>query len=206
MAASKIVDEPTIAAFGEMERIEDIQECARLVAIGGMAARYNEIAELAYTDHHAAIKALQSLEGVPSNSFPELMWVRNAILAHICNIMVSRMTPAKTGVSEMDIQNHFFKHLDTYVKDAVKTECKTTKGHRPDGFVSVNGEVFPVEIKVKTFRKKSLEQLEWYMRIYGAKYGIAVAPELSCELPANVTFVKITHGDVTQLDHTKVAK
>jgi hypothetical protein len=196
MSASQHPQDSVAAAFDEMEQIEDIRECARLIAIGGMAARYNEIAELAYSDHNAAMKLFQETNKIPSSSMPELIWVKNAILSHICNVMVGKGRPAKPVVIEMDIQKHFFAHLDHYIEGATKAKPKMTKGHRPDGFISVDGLVAPVEVKLESFKSKSLEQLEWYMRVYGSKSGVAVAPELSCALPSNVRFIKITPAEV----------
>lgn len=102
--------------------------------------------------------------------------------------------PKETGrrLLERDIQNHFYRFLEFYIPGAQKAVRVMTAGHLPDGFVRINGETAPVEVKRTKFTIKGLEQLQWYMRIYDCKIGVAVAQELCCDLPEGVRFVKVS--------------
>jgi hypothetical protein len=192
MSCSSRVDPAVVAEFDEQEKIEDMRECARLVTMGATAARLSDICLLAHTDCDAALQLFREADKIPSASYPELMWLRQVVLTHICQIMAMRGQRKEKTFCETDLQRHFFAHLEEYIPGACKVQPKTTKGHKPDGFILLGGETMPVEAKVKAFTNKSLEQLEWYMRVYGMKHGVAVAQELTCALPDHIRFVRIS--------------
>ena len=55
----------------------------------------------------------------------------------------------------------------------------------------INGEDVPVEMKLGTFNKKALTQLQRYISHYGSLSGIAVGESLKVVLPDNITFISI---------------
>ena len=68
---------------------------------------------------------------------------------------------------------------------------KNNPHHIPDAWVEMNGEEIPVEVKRGCFDKKALRQLKRYMFVYQSKQGIAVAKELTVDLPENIIFVSL---------------
>lgn len=191
MSSSAHVDAETAAEFAVLETVEDMRECARLVTMGATAARFSDICLMAHTDCDVALKMFREADKIPSASFYEIMWLRQAVLSHICQIMAMRAQRSERQFSEMDLQRHFFARLGDYLPGARKVKHETKKGHKPDGFIHLDGETMPVEAKVKSFTHKSLEQLEWYMRVYGMGKGVAVAQELKCDLPPYIRFVQV---------------
>lgn len=150
---------------------------------------YNLIADIAFSDHHKALTMLGETDkeyGV----IEDLVYIRSVLLDHIMGIRVSSLY-TKTDYSEKDIQDYFFKNLDTFLPGAKKIIHKKTKGHLPDGFIKINGVVFPVEVKKDVFTRKNMEQLQWYMRVYDLKGGVAVAQKLRCSLPENIKFIEV---------------
>lgn len=63
--------------------------------------------------------------------------------------------------------------------------------HKPDAWVLKNKEEIPVEMKVKGFDEKALEQLSRYMKFYEKDKGIAIAEELKVDLPENIIFIPL---------------
>lgn len=61
--------------------------------------------------------------------------------------------------------------------------------HQPDLWIKVNGHDIPVEIKLHSFDKKALKQLQRYMNFYNCQKGIAVGSCLKVELPENIVFI-----------------
>lgn len=73
--------------------------------------------------------------------------------------------------------------------EIIKKHCH--QKHRPDLWVRINGEDVPVEMKLGTFNKKALTQLQRYISHYGSLSGIAVGESLKVVLPDNITFISI---------------
>ena len=92
---------------------------------------------------------------------------------------------------ERDIQDHFFENLQQFLPGSKKVCVKNHSLHIPDGFVEIDGCVYPVEVKLKEFTAASVRQLLRYMDFYGAKGGIAVAPKLRSPLPGNIQFIEV---------------
>lgn len=92
--------------------------------------------------------------------------------------------------TEMDIHNSFKKNFKKILGKEYKiSDFKSNQKYQPDVWISKDSEQIPVEIKLYAFTDKSLSQLLRYMKFYNAKHGIAVARELKCELPDNITFI-----------------
>lgn len=97
---------------------------------------------------------------------------------------------------EAVVQHEFLSNVETYLPGAIACIAPRVEGHIPDGFVRLDGEVLPVEVKRRRFTPLGRDQLLRYMAAYGASRGIAVAPELACDLPASITFVKVVAAEV----------
>lgn len=78
---------------------------------------------------------------------------------------------------------------------------KNNPKHIPDFWLSNQVEFIPVEIKLSTFNQKSLEQLRRYMNFYGTSKGIAVARDIDCELPENITIIPYVISDLKEVLH-----
>ena len=98
---------------------------------------------------------------------------------------------------EKDVEDEFFANLGSYLPGAIPAIAPYNHHHRPDGFVHLDGEILPVEVKRVRFTFAARSQLLRYMGAYGASRGIAVAPALSCEIPANITFVQVSAPEVS---------
>lgn len=105
---------------------------------------------------------------------------------------------AKETEKESSMYRIFRKSPQKYIPGAVIVKRKTLNKAIPDFFLIVNKELHIAEFKVDTFKKRDLYQLKEYMEIYDAKWGYAVAPELLCPLPANVSFVRFFPEAVRQ--------
>lgn len=68
---------------------------------------------------------------------------------------------------------------------------KNSLKHIPDFWVKIGSEHIPVECKVSEFNKKALKQLLRYMKVYKCKRGIAVASQITCDLPNSITPILI---------------
>lgn len=101
------------------------------------------------------------------------------------------------GAKEKAVREQFFACLSRYLPGAEAANAPHHAEGIPDGFVRYRGCLMPVEVKPEIFNGRALSQLMGYMRIYGAKGGIAVAPRLSAELPPEVFFAPVAIGDVS---------
>lgn len=165
------------------------QESAAIMAAASTllmeTARLAEIADLGIDDPKAAKRRLFS-EPLPPKP---LMPLYHAVAASIC------MSVIPTGPMEAEVQDGFFTNIDHYLPGSVRAIVRHVPGFVPDGFVRIDGEIAPVEVKRRRFTGLGLRQLLSYMDAHGAKRGIAVAPELGCELPDNITFVAVSAGE-----------
>lgn len=64
--------------------------------------------------------------------------------------------------------------------------------HQPDAWVRLEDQDIPVEMKLHSFDKKALKQLQRYMNFYSCKKGIAVGNSLTVDLPENIVFIPIS--------------
>jgi len=143
-----------------------------------------EICHIAFSEGwHEGIKRLNSID-LSTLDEPNTH-LFNAALGYIGELI-------ELSNNEAVIQNKFFDKLDFYIQGAKKIDIKMDKEHKPDGFVVLDNEIYPVEVKKNTFDINALKQLTRYMRYYKCKKGIAVAPYLSCCLPDDVSFVPVS--------------
>lgn len=109
------------------------------------------------------------------------------------------------GAVAMEITRHSIKREFYYQDLFNKNYSKVRKGKVvknkcngkdiPDSWVFRDGHLIPVEVKLNSFDKKALKQLNRYIKVYGCKYGIAVANKLTTELPKEIEF--ISHNELT---------
>ena len=93
--------------------------------------------------------------------------------------------------SEKNLERHFYRNLRFLLPDSKRVYPETGSRSVPDGFVVVGGELAPVECKLRTFDERALAQLLGYMDAYRCSTGVAVAQNLSVDLPDSIRFVKI---------------
>jgi len=168
--------------------IPDEHLCHTAIAVA--ALEINKIVRCAYESKDVS-RAMDLLEKVKKD-LPciELSYLCDAVLTHLfwqkqCYL-----------VNEKDVENYFYKNIDSLLPNSKKVSHSTITGHYPDGFVSINGQVAPVEIKRDVFTYSSLAQLRRYMNVYGANSGIAVAPKIKCAIPKGVKGIEINIEDV----------
>lgn len=157
----------------------------KLIALGGFVERIIALEDAAKLVFSNPIEAMKR-SGEIRIDLPHL---KNAVMmAAAQNIWASMPR-------EKDLVQRFFDRLDRYLPGAEKIPIEVQSEHKPDGFVRYQGIEMPVEVKPKKFGPKALTQLQRYLKEYGMSHGIAVAPELSCALPDNVTFVTVRMMD-----------
>lgn len=144
------------------------------------AFQLEQIANLAFTDPLSARDALRLLKSNGGFQFLETV-VSTFIMRSI----------ADSKYREEHVRKKFYDNLDAYIPGAVKAAVPLFKKNIPDGFITVDGQTAPVEIKRYAFDENALAQILRYMKAYRSELGFAVAPKLTCELPANIRFVEV---------------
>lgn len=109
--------------------------------------------------------------------------------SNICYALIHSLSlDLKEERSEKVIFRNFQERNDF---DLTFIEGRKNKKNIPDAWVVIDGKECPVEAKRYEFTKKSLIQLQRYMKEFGAENGVAVASKLSVELPSNIFFYNI---------------
>ncbi|WP_375274477.1 hypothetical protein [Methylorubrum thiocyanatum] len=134
---------------------------------------------LSFSDYEAADALLRR---APDSG--NYRYLHQAVLALL---WTNRPVPA----SESDIRRMFYGKLAQYLPGAEQIKYSCVRSAIPDGMICWNGREMPVEIKKDAFDLKAIRQLQRYMDVYDCEHGIAVAPKLTCRLPANMTFVEV---------------
>lgn len=94
--------------------------------------------------------------------------------------------------TELYYQGVFKKHIKEILGNGYELIKKTSDNRNiPDAWVTHNGEIIPVEMKIGSFDGKALKQLFRYMNKYDTKKGIAIGNELVVEIPNNIQFISI---------------
>lgn len=107
----------------------------------------------------------------------------------------------QTHYSERSMYALFRKNPTRYIPGAhILPVPEGTPTSRPDFFLEVNTVFSVAEFKATGFGQRHLFQLQEYMGRFEAQHGYAVATALACELPSNVSFIKMFPGK------TKTAK
>lgn len=104
---------------------------------------------------------------------------------------------------EMYYQILFNKYAPDIIGDCIVVEGECDRYNIPDSWVIVDGDLIPVEIKLGSFNKKALSQLERYIRVFEKNKGIAVGKSLNVELPNNITFIQTSKLDELDVDRKK---
>lgn len=109
----------------------------------------------------------------------DIAWVRHAKI------------PAKGNRhSEFAVVHYWFRNnYQAFIPTANLTKVVPRNKCIPDFMVLLDGKNYPVECKL-SFTARSLNQLLEYMKVYGAEHGYAVALDLKCALPSNITFIE----------------
>ena len=154
---------------------------------GVFAVLMNQISQIAYTDLDLARNAMREIQAPPG-----LEYLKDAVLTHLFWAVHCKRT------RETHIQAWFFENIDTLVPGSKRAKVAIDPNHIPDGFLEINGETVPVEVKLEAFTSSSLSQLKRYMKVYRARHGIAVAKELRCDLPSSVTFIKASDEELAR--------
>lgn len=101
---------------------------------------------------------------------------------------------------EIYYQNIFKSHIkeilgEKYTLVSIKSDGRNI----PDAWVSNDIENMPVEMKVGSFNKRALQQLQRYLEKYSCNKGIAIGKEPSIEIPSNIQFINIS--EVKKFDY-----
>lgn len=94
--------------------------------------------------------------------------------------------------SEFSLHKKFRENVNILIPGSKIFKHKDNKAHHPDFWIDLNGEVYPVEIKLQKFDNMAKRQLLRYMYFYKKNKGFAVAPILKTELPENITFIELS--------------
>lgn len=118
---------------------------------------------------------------------PQNDWVFNTLYGAVA-MDITRKKAYES--SEYWIHGYFKNNLQEVLGEHVElVDGPKHQNHQPDAWVKLNGELTPVEMKKGKFDKTALRQLMRYIKVFEAKQGIAVAKELSIEIPSNIIFV-----------------
>ena len=155
----------------------------KMQAIGAYALALEYISRDNSEDSRETFKLVEEARAVVERagvSLPHLEWAVCFYAANTCRL----------GDTESKIVQWLFENLDSLLPGAVRIQKKSDGFNIPDGFVSIDGDIYPVEVKKSDFDKNALSQIKRYMHTYKSKGGIAVARKLKCSLPSNITFIK----------------
>lgn len=99
----------------------------------------------------------------------------------------------KSLKDELYYQSVFKSHVKEILGEEYNIiDIKSDGRNIPDAWVSNGIENIPVEMKIGTFDKKALSQLQRYLNKYNCEKGIAIGKEPSIEIPNNIQFVNIS--------------
>jgi len=138
----------------------------------------DEIAKLAYSDHKLALLLLKKVD-------TDFVYLKDSVLWLIQTLKQNDIP------NEFHLHKKFFDNLNQLIPNAKVVKEDVIREHKPDGFIEINNELYGGEMKLKKFDCSALKQICRYMRHYTAK-GIAVSKELTCVLPDDVIFVKLS--------------
>lgn len=105
-----------------------------------------------------------------------------------CSVMENLV--AESFQNEFSIHSLFKKEYPKICAGEI-IERKNNPKHKPDVWVKRGEDFIPVEIKLKNFDKKAMDQLLRYMQFYNCDHGIAVGEELTVSLSSNIEFISI---------------
>ena len=166
-----------------MEKVNQIEDAL----LSKVRVEDNELTvEITETDRIKAIEELRKLSVFrdPDNleiySDKTFMNYRDLLMKDLMEMKI---------INEFYYQDLFKKHYKSFLPLAELVKRKNNPKHIPDAWLKENGEYIPVEVKLEKFGARALKQLNRYMEFYDCKNGIAVADELTVELPDNIQFI-----------------
>lgn len=153
-------------------------------AVVELIQRFNSVAKMALENPAEAIRQLDD----PEFQHEDFVWLRACILFEASrNLMVEPGLKQKPAFTEFDVHRSFWSRLNELVPGATRAEGPASDGvNIPDGWVLLDGEVIPVEMKRDVFNGAARNQLKRYMTAYGARRGIAVCPAFRCETDPSI--------------------
>lgn len=177
---------------GKAIPIEEDMPALRRQVVGAIAECYNNLILVSYKTKNIslAFEEFKRIDDLGACLFEEILYLRDAVFTHLCYAKQACNNAGRQD-KEKIVQKHFFDNLSHYIPGATIAKSEKKTGHIPDGFVEIEGNVYPVEVKAERFTGASLEQLTRYMRAYKASKGVAVAKELRCTIPDNVIFISV---------------
>ncbi|CAK0765654.1 hypothetical protein CCP4SC76_4400003 [Gammaproteobacteria bacterium] len=161
------------------------------------AQMLSKVSQIAFNDGRKALKYLNKIE-----ICDELFYLKEAVRTHVLQIIYS------SRYKEKNVVDIFFNNLDTYLPGANRLMLKNSMHHIPDGWIELNGNIMPVEVKLGTFTTAGYRQLnryiDYFKDIYKTKIGVAVANNFSYCGFKNIICVEIKkdvntyHEDILQ--------
>lgn len=153
-------------------------------AIAELMQRFNAIAKMAFENPAEAIRQLDD----PEFHHEDFMWLRACVIFEASrNLMADSANEGKPQFTEFDVHKAFWKNLHALLPGAKRVKGPEPDGKNiPDGWVDLNGELMPVEMKRDVFNGAARNQLHRYMTAYGARRGVAVCPAFRCETDPSI--------------------
>ena len=156
---------------------------AQMMAIGAYALSLEYISRDFSDDKNETFERIKELRSV----------VEKAGISLPCleySVMFYAVRAGDIRANESSVVSWFFENLNELLPGASKIDKKSDNKNIPDGFIRFEENIYPVEVKRSNFDNKALQQLKRYIDAYGSKKGVAVARELTCDIPENIIFVK----------------
>ncbi|MGV5083110.1 hypothetical protein [Pseudomonas aeruginosa] len=160
------------------------------IALAEQAMILSELVELSHTSPENAAGLLRDYAS-PDQIHPRLAFLRVAVVDAISrNLQAGRHDAS--GTTEFDVHRHFWSNPDSLLPGAVRIARKHDGENIPDGWVELEGEQMPVEIKLGAFNQSASRQLRRYLLAYSARRGVAVGSDITCAKDDRL--VCIRHG------------
>lgn len=167
-----------LESYGENERLYTLVY-ARILA---------EVAEASYKHPEAALAMYRSISSQPTPR--GFLFLREAVFYQVVGHL------RDSGPTELDVHALFWKHLRDVLPGARQLFGVTRlSAHVPDGWIELDGEWLPVEMKLNEWTASASGQLLRYMEAYKKPRGVAVASDFKAPDPR---FICIKHSAVSQ--------
>lgn len=110
-------------------------------------------------------------------------------ISYAISISIFYTMRCQLNEKESEIVKIIKENLNEYIPNATLIKKVSNKNNIPDIWVEINKKDIPIEVKTNDFDNKALKQLIRYMVFYNCDKGIAIASNLTCDLPDNVSFI-----------------
>lgn len=180
------------AEFGKVRVVEVVGGMKYLVIGNEKIDKFKLLALASKISLQDKTAAQQVLELASILHHPENDFVFNELYGNVA-MEITR----NSIITEEYLYSRFNKSVKKiFGNDAKIVKKKNNPRHIPDSWIIANNNLMPVEMKLRTFDKKALKQLQRYMDFYECAYGVAVAEKTNVELPKNIKFVFIDELEV----------